>query len=255
MQASGIARACYNPTQMLRQKLISHRRDDGFRWRGAEVSRIEGLSDAVFAFAVTLLIVSLEVPKTFDELMAVIRGFFGFAICFALLLQVWHEQYRFFRRYNLEDSTSLVLNCILLFLVLFYVYPLKFLFSLLFSPLTGAEMHGQFKWHEASLLMRIYAAGFAAVFGLFVLMYIHAYRLRRELDLNPVEVFSTRIAMQENAILAMIGLTSVCIAMKSPEWAGWIYCLIGPLLGVHGAIYGRRLRLLAEPAENSRRVK
>ena len=35
--------------------------DQAFRWRGGEVSRLEGLSDAVFAFAVTLLVVSLEV--------------------------------------------------------------------------------------------------------------------------------------------------------------------------------------------------
>src|SRR5438270_2435234 len=105
---------------MLRQTLIrkhasapAKTRNLGFRWRGGEIARIEGLSDAVFAFAVTLLVVSLEVPKTFNELLAILRGFIPFAICFALLMQVWHEEYRFFRRYALQDAISTWLNCIL----------------------------------------------------------------------------------------------------------------------------------------------
>ena len=51
---------------MIREKLIEKRvgEDSKFRWRGHEVSRIEALNDAVFAFAITLLVVSLEVPKT-----------------------------------------------------------------------------------------------------------------------------------------------------------------------------------------------
>ena len=53
-----------------------------FQLRGHEVKRIEAFSDAVFAFAVTLLIVSLEVPKSFEELMVTMRGFVAFGICF-----------------------------------------------------------------------------------------------------------------------------------------------------------------------------
>src|SRR6476469_2940439 len=109
---------------MLREKLMENDvgRGGDFRWRGHEIARIEGLSDAVFAFAVTLLVVSLEVPKTFNELSSLMRGFVPFAICVAMLMQVWHQQFVFFRRYNLQDTVSLVLNCVLLFFVLFYVY-------------------------------------------------------------------------------------------------------------------------------------
>ena len=39
--------------------------------RGHVVTRIEAFSDAVFAFAIALLIVALEVPKTYKALMGV----------------------------------------------------------------------------------------------------------------------------------------------------------------------------------------
>src|ERR1017187_3521217 len=95
----------------------------GFRWRGGEITRFEGLSDAVFAFAVTLLIVSLEVPRTFTDLLLTMRGFVAFAICFVLLMAVWYQQYIFFRRYALQDVWTIVMNSALLFVVLFYIYP------------------------------------------------------------------------------------------------------------------------------------
>src|SRR3982751_2058795 len=141
-------------------------RDHGFRWRGKDISRIEGLSDAVFAFAITLLVVSLEVPKTFAQLEEMMRGFFAFAVCFALLLLIWHAQYIYFRRYALDDRPTFILNGILLFFVAFYIYPLKFLFTTFVNRITGYQpmMGGlpipgmtRVEWSE---LMMIYSAGF-----------------------------------------------------------------------------------------------
>src|SRR5213595_2169307 len=101
----------------------------GFRLRGQEVTRLESFSDAVFAFALTLLVVSLDVPKTFDDLLVTMRGFPAFALCFLFLTLIWNSHDKFCRRYGLNDGTTRFLTCVMLFLVLFYVYPLKFLFN------------------------------------------------------------------------------------------------------------------------------
>src|SRR6476660_3786237 len=115
---------------MLRQKRLSESGDlFGFRLRGQEITRLESFSDAVFGFALTLLVVSLDVPKTFADLMTTIRGFPAFALCFLFLALIWNGHYKYCRRYGLDDGTSRFLTCFMLFLVLFYVYPLKFLFN------------------------------------------------------------------------------------------------------------------------------
>src|SRR5690242_6697271 len=165
---------------MIREKLIDRRVGDSmkFRWRGHEISRVEGLSDAVFAFAVTLLVVSLEVPRTFDELGLTMRGFGALAISFTLLFIVWFNQYKFFRRYGLQDNLTVCLNGALLFVVLFYVYPLKFLFSYLVNQLMGGHGEVRLPNGNATLmvepgqiasLMIIFGVGYVAVFGVFVL--------------------------------------------------------------------------------------
>jgi hypothetical protein len=50
------------------------------------------------------------VPRSFDELADAMRGFAAFAICFALLLYYWYEHAKFFRRYGLQDTLTVVLN-------------------------------------------------------------------------------------------------------------------------------------------------
>src|SRR5580765_6023027 len=83
-----------------------------FRWRG-EITRLEAFCDVVFGFALTLLVVSLEVPHSYAEMMAAIRGFLPFAVCFAQLVMIWLGHYRFSRRFGLEDPYAVFLNIVL----------------------------------------------------------------------------------------------------------------------------------------------
>src|SRR5215510_8666760 len=226
---------------MIREKLIDKKVGDNkqFRWRSHEVSRTEGLSDAVFGFAITLLVVSLEVPKTYGELMQTVRGFGAFAISFTLLFIVWYNQYKFFRRYGLQDNVTMLLNGALLFVVIFYVYPLKFVFTLLVNVFTGGQaeirlpdgtvQHMVDSADQIAKLMLIFGAGYVAVFGVFVLLYWHAYRRRAQLELNELETFDTREDIQESALNVAIGTLSITLAAvgggRLSSLAGMTYML------------------------------
>ncbi|MEP6990975.1 MAG: TMEM175 family protein [bacterium] len=229
------------------------RRDHGFRWRGTDISRIEGLSDAVFGFAITLLVVSLEAPKTFGDLARLMHGFVSFGVCFALLLLIWHAQYIYFRRYALDDKATLLLNAALLFVVAFYVYPLKFLFTTFTNGITGyheTDASGQVIQTMRSAdwrpLMEIYSAGFVALYVIFALLYWHAYRLRAPLELSPMEVYETRGVIQENLLMIAIGVLALVLAFLGlPQYSGLSYALIGPLQTWMGSVHGKRRRMLA----------
>lgn len=229
--------------------------EPGFEWRGGEITRLEAFSDAVFAFAVTLLVVSLEVPHTFEELLDVIRGFPAFAICFAMLLLVWYNHAKFFRRYGFQGPLIQAVNGALLFVVLFYVYPLKFLFTLLVGLVTrGATLphahplRDPMGQSDVGTLMTIYGLGYAAVFGLFALMYWLAYRRRKELELSEVEIFRTRHSLLDHCAMMSFGLISTVFALALPAnqagLAGWVYVFIGPYFTVAGRIFGKREKAL-----------
>jgi hypothetical protein len=117
---------------------------------------------------------------------------------------------------------------------------------LIFSQLTGADVARGVGEYEAAGLMRVYAVGFTAVFSIFALMYTHAYRLRNELELNPVEALQTRFAIQENIAMVIVGTVSFALTFRNPAWAGWWYFVLGPVLGIHGAMTGKRIRMLSE---------
>ncbi len=235
--------------------------DGGFRLRGQELSRVEALSDVVFGFALTLLGVSAEVPKTFDQLLVIMREFPAFAICFAILISLWHDHYRFFRRYGLQDRRTIFLNGLLLFIVILYVYPLKFLFSLLvtLSTTTGEPMArmpdgklvSMISFGQAEWITFIYGLGVAAVYAVLALLYAHAFRLRDALHLNPLEAFETRERIIGNLLRSGLGLTAavgaVALGGYRGRWAGYVVFGLIPVVAIihHSAVKRGREKLIA----------
>lgn len=235
---------------MIRKHLIENapRRDGGFEWRSREASRLEGLSDAVIGFAITLLVVSLEVPKTFGELLDTMGGFVGFGVSFAMLVLIWHAQFTWFRRYGLDDALTVVLTAVLLFVVLFFVYPLKFFTNFTLAwvsqhhfPTTeladGRVVPMLANNAEFLQMAAIYAGGYGAIFAIFALMYWHAWHKRDALDLSDVERIETRYSMIEHLMHAGVGLLAVILALGfHTPFAMFSFFLIAPLQMVQGTM-------------------
>jgi uncharacterized membrane protein len=227
-----------------------------FRPRSHEVSRIEAFSDVVFGFSLTLLVVSLEVPHTFTDLLVDMRGFIPFAVCFAIFALVWWQHHNFFRRYGLDDGITATLNFVLLFVMLFYTYPLKFLFTGMFGQMAGAtDTAGKaVPWIEpqqSSTLMIVYGMGYATVYLVFVLLYCNALRQRKELDLNRLEVFDTYTTMMESGLQAGLGVSCALLSAILPTnrtgLAGFIFFLIPAGMSLIGMTRGKARRgLIAE---------
>lgn len=212
-----------------------------------DVSRIEGFSDAVFGFALTLLVASIEVPPDFEALKLTLRGFLPFALTFALITWIWYLHYSFFRTYGLEDRLTVILNSILLFVVLFFVYPLKVMANNLVPMFTGIGENSfdDLSHYDNRFLMVAYSSGVIAVFSVFFLLHWNAYRQRAALALPPEIVFDTRTGMRAHALSVSLGVASVIMAATMPmDWrfalSGMIYALEGPFQGVNGYLSGRK---------------
>ncbi|MEO6803743.1 MAG: TMEM175 family protein [Granulicella sp.] len=218
---------------------------DGFQLRGTAMSRVDGFSDVVFGFALTLLVVSLEVPKTYVELHELMQGFAPFAVSFTLLITIWYAHYFFFRRFGLHDAGTIVLNAMLLFVVLFYVYPLKFLFRLFIGQIAGTEGN-ELQPQQGVQLMVIYGLGFAAIYLLFFALYWNGWRQRGELALTVLERKLTKIYMADHLAMAGIGLLSCLLAVTLPAsasgYAGFVYLLAGVSKTILGFRAGRTQR-------------
>jgi uncharacterized membrane protein len=225
--------------------------------RRHEITRLEAFSDAVFAFALTLLVVSLEIPKNTGELFQLVRGFLPFGLTFAMICWLWYEHQQFFSRYSLQDPWTVTLNSLLLFVVLFYVYPLKFVTLRLLGPTLGLidpETHVVFEggMHDGDKVMLLYSTGVVLIFGVFVALYYHAWRIRQTLALTEEETLDLRNGIRSHVISGSLGIVSILIvlgARKSDNQllmtaSGLVYMLMWPLHTLNGFRHGKAIAAL-----------
>lgn len=236
----------------LAEREIGH--EPYFRWRGGDVSRLEGLSDAVFGFAIATLAMSFETGAVGrDAFLIGIAGFLSFAGCLAILLMFWTAHYTFFRRYGLEDRYTLVVNSFLLGFVVFYMYPLKHLFDSIITKMFGFDRRVLFEGmtlDDAKLVMLVYGAGFFAVSALLALLYRHAWARRQDLDLTPAEVLLTRASIRHYAIYGLVAVQSIVLSyVVNPFIGGMSYMTIGIYCGLNGVLTGRKVTRVAEVGE------
>jgi uncharacterized membrane protein len=96
--------------------------------------RLISLSDGVFAFAMTLMVITLDVPKpetvsTADLPRAVQQQwpeFLSYGLTFWIIATYWFVHRRFFRQITGEDNAVGWINMLFLFSIVFLPYPLRY---------------------------------------------------------------------------------------------------------------------------------
>ncbi len=231
---------------MLRKRLFNSFSEESFSHRGTDFLRIEALSDAVFAFSISLLVASLEVPQTFAELKIIAKGAIPFFATVALIFLFWYQQYIFFRRYGLNDLFTILLNLAYLSVILFYVYPLKFLFYLLISAWSGINLFPEatekglvvLSSGDFPQLVMLFSIGYFLIWIIIYLLYSRVLKLSERFAFNRYEMLFTLKEARGALWNALIGLFALAMAWLNFErLAGICYLLIPLILIVNQHIF------------------
>ncbi|MBL4819659.1 MAG: DUF1211 domain-containing protein [Gammaproteobacteria bacterium] len=170
----------------------SCRIDNGLLLRGENMSRIETFVDAAFAFAFTMLVISIdEIPDSPAALLESSKDVPAFLASASTLGLIWLTHAQWSRTFGLQDTITIVLSLFLVMLVLIFVYPIKLMFRLLFSYLSGGFLttgsSGATSWSDIANLIFYFGLGFISLALIIVLLYGNTLRYSEQLQLSAVE--------------------------------------------------------------------
>jgi len=205
----------------------------GYRLRGEAMTRIEVFSDAAFAFAVTMLVISLSaIPHNYEELIFAAKGIPGFGASFAVIMVLWVSHRRWSRRFGLDDGMSTFLTLALIFVILVYVYPLRIVMNILFFSVSGGWFPSQFEItssSEVAGLVAFYGVGFLLVSVIQLGLYFRVSSQKKLLCLSPLEQILVKEEQRTwitQASVALISAFFATVFMNSWGYlAGFFFCL------------------------------
>jgi uncharacterized membrane protein len=159
---------------------------------------------------------------------------------------IWQEHHNLFKRFPSADGVTIWLNGALLFVVVSYIYPLKFLFTGIVGMRFGEA--GFIRLEQMASLMVLYGAGFATIFTIFAVMYWRA--ARRAAD--PVRRHDARVLIGHSFVYVGVAAVSMLLAVfggsYGSAWSGLAYGLIGPFQGLYHGLTQRFWKPPVTPA-------
>lgn len=233
-------------------------KDPNLNYRGENPGRLDNLTDAVFGIAITLLIFNLVNPNSFEDLVSFTKTLPAFLVSITFLMIVWKEHVNFSQIYGLTNPWIQALNVLFISMIIFYVYPLRFLTLFLTNFLFETEISIQIKAAQVPDLMIYY--GFLAS-GLYICMlffYLNAFRNRINLSLNGFELFHTRMQLIRMSIFVFVPLVSILIVVLirnrnvglASMLGGMTYTLYTPLMILWSKMYKTRIAKLQDSKSN-----
>ncbi|MEO0884212.1 MAG: TMEM175 family protein [Pseudomonadota bacterium] len=203
--------------------------DPDFEWRGHQVTRIENLSDIVFALAFSMMVTASDIPFTFQGIKTYLVSLVPISIAFAFMLSMWNRHFLFFRRYGLADNRIVWLNALLLLTILSIAYPMRFIFESLFawilSLFGNSSVMQQIEvdtYRQAGEIIAYFGLIFAVLNTIQAQMYMHALTKSELLNLNALERAHTSSAIWAARIDVLVGL--VCAGLA-------YFTILGPFAG------------------------
>ena len=199
--------------------------DNGFHVRGGP-TRTDAFVDAAFAFAVTLLVISIgHVPASVEELVQALRGLPAFAASFFVISRLWLAHRHWSRRYGIEDDYATRLSVALVFIVLVYVYPLRMVAELTLASLSGGALAETppvtlTTVTELRTLYVVFGVGYALAGLVFLLLHRHALERADALGLTREERIRTETICLRWASVIAIALLSTLGGLVLPMGRG-----------------------------------